>query len=93
MLVALNRRLAGVLAVSDPVKPEAADVVAGLKAQGIRCCLLTGDGGGGWQVSVDGDGHTVGVLACSQGGTLQFYYYSIFVLENVSKCFIQIDEA
>ncbi|GIL89731.1 hypothetical protein Vretifemale_17508 [Volvox reticuliferus] len=41
--VALNGRLAGVLAVADPLKAEAAGVVAALRGRGIQVVMLTGD--------------------------------------------------
>ncbi|KAI8465609.1 MAG: haloacid dehalogenase-like hydrolase [Monoraphidium minutum] len=43
VLVAVDRALVAVLAVSDPLKPEARSVVAGLQKQGYECHLLTGD--------------------------------------------------
>jgi Cu+-exporting ATPase len=41
--VALDGRLAGVLSISDPVKPEAAGAVADLARAGIEAWLVTGD--------------------------------------------------
>lgn len=41
--VVINRRPAGVLAVADRVKPEAADAVSKLKSLGIEVVMLTGD--------------------------------------------------
>ena len=41
--VACDGRLVLVLAIQDRLRPDAAEVVAGLKAQGIRVTLLTGD--------------------------------------------------
>ncbi|HPB75891.1 MAG TPA: heavy metal translocating P-type ATPase [Chromatiaceae bacterium] len=43
ILVACAGRLVLVLAIQDRLRPDAAAVVAGLKAQGIRVTLLTGD--------------------------------------------------
>ncbi|CAA7612037.1 copper transporter [Magnetospirillum sp. LM-5] len=43
MLVAVDGRLAGWLAVADPVKPSARAAVAGLEALGVKAVLLTGD--------------------------------------------------
>ncbi|OAN64490.1 heavy metal translocating P-type ATPase [Magnetospirillum moscoviense] len=43
MLVALDGRLAGWLAVADPVKPSARAAVAGLDSLGVKAVLLTGD--------------------------------------------------
>ena len=41
--VAIDGRAAGVLAVADPIRPEAADTVRALHAMGIATVLLTGD--------------------------------------------------
>ncbi|MFV0625693.1 heavy metal translocating P-type ATPase [Sphingomonas sp. ac-8] len=46
MLVALDGRLAGLLAVADPVKESAAQAIADLHAEGLRIVMLTGDGRG-----------------------------------------------
>ncbi|KAJ9512813.1 hypothetical protein QJQ45_029040, partial [Haematococcus lacustris] len=43
VLVAVDGQLAAVLAVSDPLKPEAPAVVAALQSQGIHVCMVTGD--------------------------------------------------
>jgi Cu+-exporting ATPase len=43
MLLALDGRLAGVVAVADTLKPEAQEAVAQLKAQNIEVVMLTGD--------------------------------------------------
>ena len=43
MLVALDGRLAGVIAVADTLKPEARDAVAALQSEGIEVVMLTGD--------------------------------------------------
>ncbi|MEP0546356.1 MAG: heavy metal translocating P-type ATPase [Rhodothermales bacterium] len=43
LFAALDGRLAAVLAVSDPVKEEAAAVVGSLHARGIRVAMITGD--------------------------------------------------
>jgi Cu+-exporting ATPase len=43
IFVAVDRRLAGVLAIADPVKPTTPEALAGLKADGIRVVMLTGD--------------------------------------------------
>lgn len=45
VLVAVDCQLAGVFAVADPLKPEAAVVVEGLQKMGIRCVMITGDNG------------------------------------------------
>jgi Cu2+-exporting ATPase len=41
--VGIDSRVVMVMAIEDRLRPDAADVVAGLKAQGIRVTLLTGD--------------------------------------------------
>ncbi|GAB4815110.1 hypothetical protein N2152v2_002156 [Parachlorella kessleri] len=43
VLVAVHHTLAGILAVMDPIKPEARGVVAALHTMGIQCVMLTGD--------------------------------------------------
>jgi Cu+-exporting ATPase len=43
MLVALDDRPAGLLAVADPIKPGAAEALAALRAERIRIVMLTGD--------------------------------------------------
>jgi len=43
VLVASNGRLAGLLAVADPIKQEAAQAVAALHALGLETAMLTGD--------------------------------------------------
>ena len=43
MYVALGRQVLGLLAAADTVKPEAAAVVADLKARGLEVLILTGD--------------------------------------------------
>ncbi len=43
MALAVNSRAAGAIAVSDPVKPDAAESVAALTAAGIRTALISGD--------------------------------------------------
>lgn len=42
-MVAVGASLAAVLAISDPLKPEARGVVAALHQMGITCHLVTGD--------------------------------------------------
>ena len=44
MYLAINKQLAGLLAVSDPIKPSTLDALAELKAAGIRVIMATGDG-------------------------------------------------
>jgi Cu+-exporting ATPase len=43
MLVAADGALAGVIAVADTLKPEAAEAVAQLQAEGVKVVMLTGD--------------------------------------------------
>lgn len=44
LYLSYDGKLAGVLAIGDPVRPEAADVIKRLKATGIRrCVMITGD--------------------------------------------------
>ena len=44
LYLSYDGRLAGVLAVGDPVRPEAREVIKALKASGIRrCVMITGD--------------------------------------------------
>jgi P-type Cu+ transporter len=44
MFLAVNGRLAGLLAVSDPVRATTADALAGLRRSGLRIVMATGDG-------------------------------------------------
>ncbi len=43
MLVAVDGRAAGLVAVADPVKPMAAEALAALRAEGLAIVMLTGD--------------------------------------------------
>jgi Cu+-exporting ATPase len=43
MFIAVDGRMAGIVAVADTVKPGAAEAVARLKAMGIEVALITGD--------------------------------------------------
>jgi Cu+-exporting ATPase len=43
VLVAIDGRAAGVIAIADTLKPTAAEAVSNLKAQGVQVVLLTGD--------------------------------------------------
>ena len=43
MHVAVDRRLAGIIAVSDPIKASAVEAVRSLHAMGLRIIMLTGD--------------------------------------------------
>ena len=44
MYLAVDGQLAGLLAVSDPVKPSTPEALATLKAAGLRIIMATGDG-------------------------------------------------
>ncbi|KNZ31028.1 MAG: copper ABC transporter ATPase [Methylibium sp. NZG] len=44
MMLAVDGQLAGLLAVSDPIKTSAAEALATLKATGLRVIMATGDG-------------------------------------------------
>ena len=44
MILAVDGKLAGLLAVSDPVKASTAEALAALKASGLRVIMATGDG-------------------------------------------------
>jgi len=43
LFMAVDNALAGVLAVTDPIKPESPEVVAALRDMGMRVIMLTGD--------------------------------------------------
>lgn len=43
IFVAVDGALAGLIGIADPLKPNAAEVVAELRAQGVRVVMLTGD--------------------------------------------------
>ena len=43
MLVAVDGKPAGLIAVADPIKPSACEAVASLKRSGLRLVMLTGD--------------------------------------------------
>ncbi len=43
MLVGIDRRAAGLVAVADPIKPGAADALAALRGEGLVIVMLTGD--------------------------------------------------
>ncbi|HEX8412953.1 MAG TPA: heavy metal translocating P-type ATPase [Sphingomicrobium sp.] len=57
MLVAVDGKLAGLLAVADPVRATARDAIAALRAEGLRVIMLTGDN----QTTAD-------AVACAVGG-------------------------
>nr|WP_253190613.1 heavy metal translocating P-type ATPase [Sphingomonas sp. LM7] len=46
MLVAIDGKVAGLLAVADPIKESARDAIAALHAEGLRIVMLTGDSRG-----------------------------------------------
>ncbi len=43
IFMAVDDRVAGVLAIADPIKPSTPEALAGLKQEGIRVVMLTGD--------------------------------------------------
>ena len=45
MYLAVKQKLAGLIAVSDPIKANAPDALAGLRASGIRVVMATGEMG------------------------------------------------
>ncbi|WP_443189775.1 heavy metal translocating P-type ATPase [Methylobacterium sp. Leaf94] len=44
LFIALDGRLAALVAVADPIKPGAAEAVAALRARGLAVAMVTGDG-------------------------------------------------
>ncbi|MDQ2878579.1 MAG: heavy metal translocating P-type ATPase, partial [Pseudomonadota bacterium] len=46
MFVAIEGKLAGLLAVADPIKSSARDAIAALREEGLRIVMLTGDAEG-----------------------------------------------
>jgi Cu+-exporting ATPase len=46
MLIAIDGKVAGLLAVADPIKASARDAIAALHAEGLRIVMLTGDSRG-----------------------------------------------
>ena len=46
LYVAIDGRLASLVAVADPIKPGAAEAVAGLRARGLVMAMITGDAAG-----------------------------------------------
>jgi Cu+-exporting ATPase len=57
--VVADGRLAGLLGLADPIKPGAAEVIAALRAEGLRTVMLTGDG----RATAEAVGGAVGVDA------------------------------
>jgi len=57
MFLAVDGRIAGLLAVSDPVKADSREAIARLRAEGIRVVLLTGDN----RATAEAVARTVGV--------------------------------
>ena len=43
VFAAIDRKLAGMFAVADPIKPTSADAIRALRALGVRLVILTGD--------------------------------------------------
>ncbi len=43
MLLAVDHQVAGIIAVSDPIKKDSSDAIAQLKEQGVRILMVTGD--------------------------------------------------
>ncbi len=56
-LVVVDGRLAGVLGLSDPIKAGAAEVIAALRADGLRTVMLTGDN----RVTAEAVGRQLGI--------------------------------
>ncbi len=57
MFLAMDGRIAGLLAVSDPIKADSREAIARLRAEGIRVVLLTGDN----RATAEAVARTVGV--------------------------------
>jgi Cu+-exporting ATPase len=56
--VAIDKALAGLVAVADPIRPSAAPAIIALRQEGLRIVMLTGDSRG----TADAVGRTVGGL-------------------------------
>ncbi len=55
--VVVDGRLAGLVGLADPIKPGAAEVIAALRADGLRIVMLTGDG----RVTAEAVGRALGI--------------------------------
>lgn len=63
MLVAVNGKLAGLVAVADPIRANAREAIEALRKQGLRVIMLTGDNPTTAQVVADAVGGLDGVHA------------------------------
>ena len=63
MLVAVDGALAGLIAVADPIRPNAKDSIIALRKQGLRVIMLTGDNPTTAQIVADAVGGLDGVHA------------------------------
>ncbi|MDC9728602.1 MAG: heavy metal translocating P-type ATPase [Methyloprofundus sp.] len=43
MLLAVDKKVAGIIAVADPIKADSAEAISALKQQGVRVLMVTGD--------------------------------------------------
>jgi Cu+-exporting ATPase len=74
MYVAIDGRLAGLLAVADPVKATTAEALARLQAQGLHIVMLTGDNegtAGAVARQLGLDDFTAGVLPADKAAVVQ----------------------
>ena len=46
ILVAIDSEIAGIVAISDPLKPSAREVISILKSMGVKSIMVTGDNWG-----------------------------------------------
>lgn len=46
IIVAINQEVVGIIAVSDPLKPGASEVISILRSMNIQCIMVTGDNRG-----------------------------------------------
>lgn len=58
VLVSIDREVTGIIAISDPLKPEARDVISNLRSMNVKSIMVTGDNWGtakaiGKQVGID----------------------------------------